>query len=134
MILSRKDLQPYIDFAAEQFKTAANNGAETPEGICVVTLDGIKFGGHSYNDTISAGANALSVLKNHVEARVREDLKPKFEIATVVLVTSLDEKTKQPTAPQENTLKDLAEYIGTQDGQIIYVTSPNHDDILTLKL
>ncbi len=133
-MIDRTNLESLINLALDQFRTAANNHAKKPEGTALSTSGGINFGGHSYNDTISSGGNALSAIQRHLDIFVKDDIQKKFEIAAIVIATPYDQKTKLPQDPHENTLNDLAEYIGTSDGQIVYVVSPNHDEIRTIKL
>lgn len=134
MTLASEDLRDLLHFAREQFKLAAGLNGKDPTGVALLTRSGAKLGGYALSsknlDAPSAAAEALDVLKPILGDTPREELSQQFEIAAIVIARPFDEGTLAPCEPDEQTLRDLANYIGIGDGQIVYLTTGNTTEIL----
>lgn len=134
MILDEKTLHELLHFAREQFKIAAGLNGKDPTGVALLTRCGAKFGGHALTtknpDSPSAASEALEILKPLLGETPREEMSRQFEIAAIAIARPFNEKTLSPFEPDEKTLRDLANYNGIGDGQIVYLTTGNSTEIV----
>jgi hypothetical protein len=114
--------------AQDDFCIAADRGAKNPEGISLITRDGIILTGYGDVDyQTNPATRALRPLTENISPEItRDDLPKAFEIAAIVIATKLDAETRDPQAPSQETLDALGHYIGTADGQEITLISA-HD-------
>lgn len=126
------NVRTVIDEAREQF-LVASIGNVCAEGIAIETRTGIILGGMSSETYGFIGATeALQLLTFSNTSDSPDDLTPEFEIASIAIAV------REGRQPNQASLIKLANYIGTQDGQLVTVISINNaqqiSETRTLKL
>lgn len=126
------NIRTVIDEARDQFLEASIGNVHA-EGIAIETRTGVIFGGKS-SETYGffAATDALRPLISSNTSDSPDDLTLKFEIALIAIAVREGRQTN------EASLRTLANYIGTQVGQLVTVISINNaqqiSETRTLKL
>jgi hypothetical protein len=103
----------------------ASTGNVYAEGIAVETGNGVIFGGKSSERHGFSGADeALLPLTTNIKTTLKDELEKEFEIAAIAIAVAKGGR------PNPESLRKLAAYIGTQDGQkVIVVHIDNSEQI-----
>ena len=124
------------DEARNQFKLAAAEGFDRPEGVALVMGNDAIVSGRTQTEQMSAGTDAMKFLA-HIYGReltFAEEASPSQTIKAIFISTSVTDQTVKLRQPERATLDALRAYPGSTRGQTVTVVAANTDQSFKLAL
>jgi hypothetical protein len=122
--------------ARNQFKLAASEGHERPEGVALLMGNDAIVSGRTRDREVNAGREAIMFL-SHIfgrELTFADELSPAQNVKAIVISTSVTDIKVELRKPTAETLAALRAYPGTAQGQEVTVTAANTDQSFKLAL
>lgn len=127
--IAPKLLESLIGEARNQFKLAAGEGHDRPEGVALLMGNDTIVAGRTRNKEVSAGREAVMFL-THIfgrEMTFADELSPAQHVKAIVISTSVTDIKVELRKPTAETLAALRAYPGTAQNQEVTVTAANTD-------